>query len=198
MGLKNTILREAMQFFEQNGIEAFTEAELRRKLDISEATYTSFFKNKEDMLVQAYQQHLDDDKLEHERISKNAANPVEEIFGLIEFGSKSLENISPVYMADLVKYPRVLELFAKHSETYSYPQIYGILNRGVKEGYFKKEMNLSIVTKVILQNVYLLLNFQLFPPNSFSTREIFRNIYLYYLRGLCTKDHIDLLDRYFS
>lgn len=198
MSLKTTILREAVDLFEKEGIDKFTEADLRKRLDISEATYTSFFKDREDLLLQSYQQRLNDNRLEQEKIIKSAANPVEEIFELIDQGSRQLKTISPLYLADLAKYPKVLKLARENSETYSYPLIYGILNRGVVEGYFRKEMNLGVVTRVILESVYLLLRTDIFPPASFSSREVFRNIYLYYLRGLCVKEHIDLLDRYFS
>ena len=187
-----------MHLFEQQGIESLSIAEIQKKLDISEATFQSFFKDKEDMLVQAYLQRLEDDKLDHQKIAKAAANPVEQIFEMIELGSQRLTTISPAFISDVVRHPAILELARKNSDGYSYPLVYGILNRGVVEGYFRKDINLGIVTKVILENIYLLLNTQVFPPNAFSSREIFRNIYLYYLRGLCTKEHIDMLDKYFS
>ena len=150
------------------------------------------------MLLQAYQQRLEDEKLEHKKIAQQAANPVEEIFGLIEYGSKQLLHVAPAYINDVAKFPALLDALRANIESYSYPKIYDILNRGVVEGYFRKEMNLGIVTRVILENVYLLLRTDIFPESAFTTREIFRNIYLYYLRGLCVKEHIDLLDRYFS
>ena len=60
MSLKTTILREAMDLFEKEGIDKFSEADLRKKLDISEATFINFFSNREDLLLQSYQQRLDD------------------------------------------------------------------------------------------------------------------------------------------
>ena len=198
MSFKDTILREATHLFERNGIDNFTEKSLQQKLDISEATFQGFFRDKEDLVTQAYRQKLEDDRHHQEKLIKAADNPIKELLSLIEFGSKQLEHISPAYLADVVKRPAIMEAAAENMQDYSYPLIYSILNKGVVGGYFRSEMNMGIVTRVILENVYLLINTRVFPPESFNTREVFRNIYLYYIRGLCVKDHIDQTDKYFT
>jgi hypothetical protein len=173
MTVKETILEETLGLFQKEGIEAYSEEELRNKLDISQAT--------------------------HKNLLKNAGSAIEEILILLQDGIKNINITSPAYIIDLQQhYGAVWNICLNHLNTYSYHQIYDILNRGVQEGEFRKDINLQLVTKIILEMVGLLLNPQVFPPDRYNLAEVYRSIYLYYIRGICTETGSKKAEGYFS
>jgi hypothetical protein len=66
------------------------------------------------------------------------------------------------------------------------------------QGYFRKDINLQLVTKIILEQFNLIINPHVFPPDRYDMGEVFRSIYLYYVRGLCTDKGSKLAEEYFS
>ena len=44
----------------------------------------------------------------------------------------------------------------------------------------------------------MLLNPQAFPPDRYNMREVFRSIFLYYIRGICTDEGARIAAEYFA
>jgi AcrR family transcriptional regulator len=199
MTVKETILEETLGLFQKEGIEAYSEEELRNKLDISQATYNELFRSKEELVRQTVLFDIEKQKNHHKNLLKNAGSAIEEILILLQDGIKNINITSPAYIIDLQQhYGAVWNICLNHLNTYSYHQIYDILNRGVQEGEFRKDINLQLVTKIILEMVGLLLNPQVFPPDRYNLAEVYRSIYLYYIRGICTETGSKKAEGYFS
>src|SRR5688572_22147187 len=199
MNIKDTILEEAIKLFQKEGIEANSEEAIRQKLDISQATYNGLFANKEDLVKQAIEHDMQVQEEFQKKILKNAESSVDEILILIQNGIKNMQETNPVYISDLIQhYPRVWKICLEYLNSRSYYQLYDILNRGVQAVDFRKDLNLQLVTKIMLEMVSLLLNPQTFPPDKFNLAEVYRSIYLYFIRGLCTDSGAKNAETYFS
>ena len=111
---------------------------------------------------------------------------------------EQMRDINPMYFQEVMQYESVMKYSISSLENYSYPQIHNILNKGVQQGVFLKDINLAIVTRVIMENIFVLLNTRVFPPEKYSVREVYRSIYLYYFRGLCTTEAISNAERLFA
>ena len=199
MTVKDTILEETYNLFRNEGIEAYSEEELRSRLDISQATYNELFAGKEDMVRQTLLYDMERQKTYQKKLLENAQNAIEEILILIQDGIKNMQNTNPAFIIDIQQhYPAVWALCLEHLNTYSYHQIYDILNRGVQAGEFRKDLNLQLVTKIMLEMVSLLLNPQVFPPDRYNLSEVYRSIYLYYIRGICSDGGAKSADTFFA
>lgn len=199
MNIKDTILEEAIHLFQAEGIESNSEEAIRQKLDISQATYNELFASKEDLVRQAIQHDMQVQEQFQKKLLKEAGNSVDELLLLIQNGIKNMRETNPVYLSDLIQhYPRVWQMCLEYLNSHSYFQLYDILNRGVQAGDFRKDVNLQLVTKIMLEMVSLLLNPQTFPPDKFNLAEVYRSIYLYYIRGLCTDSGARNAEAYFS
>ena len=44
----------------------------------------------------------------------------------------------------------------------------------------------------------MLLNPQVFPPDRYNMREVFRSIFLYYIRGICTDEGARIAAEHFA
>ena len=199
MNVKDTILAEAVALFQREGIEANSEEQIRQKLDISQATYNELFKSKEDLVRQVVIFDIEQQKVHQADLVKDAKSAIDEILILIQDGIQNMQKTNMIYVADLINhYPKVWDLCLDHLNTHSYHQTYNILNRGVQNGEFRRDINMQLVTKIMLEMASLLLNPQTFPPEKYNLAEVYRSIYLYYIRGICTDAGARSAENYFA
>ncbi|MBU6119692.1 hypothetical protein [Hymenobacter siberiensis] len=50
----------------------------------------------------------------------------------------------------------------------------------------------------MLEQLNVMLNPQVFPPDRYNMREVFRSIFLYYIRGICTDDGARIAAEHFA
>src|SRR5687768_9178926 len=105
MTFLETILGEILQLFKREGIEANSEADIIRKLDIRQSTYHELFVNKQDMVLQVVKLDIEQQNQKQQELLGTATNPVEEIMLLLVDGIKTMKEINPVYISDLQLYP---------------------------------------------------------------------------------------------
>ena len=187
MTLKDTILQEAITIFKREGLGNVTEANILKKLDISQATFREMFKSIPDLINQVMEYELEMQSKEHEHLLAKSPNAVTDIMHLLLHGINQVKQTNPLYYLQLQQnYPEAWQIGMNHLYSYSYPQIHGIINKGILEGNFRKDINIQLVTKIIMEQLNMLLNPVMFPPDRYNLAEVFRSIFLYYLRGLCT------------
>lgn len=198
MTFKETILQQAIDLFKKNGISDYTEQDLAKALAISQASFDDFFKDKEDLVFQAVDYQNEVDRARQKAMTAKAENALEELLLLIQDGLENTKDLNPKYLADVMSYPSIQKKAMQDLENYSYPMIHNILNKGVQQGVFLKDINIAVVTRVIIENIHVLLNTRVFPPEKYSMREVYRSIYLYYFRGLSTTEAIASAERLFA
>lgn len=199
MTLKETILKEALEIFKRQGLEGVSQASMMQKLDISQTTFREIFSGMDDMVTQviAYDSAVQEAK--HKEMLAKSGSAVEDIMILLQDGIEELQKTNPVLYSQLQEqYPAAWALAQSRLDTYSSPQISGILNKGVLEGNFRRDINIQVVTKIILAQLLMMLDPQVFPPDRFNLAEVFRSIYLYYIRGICTDNGSRLAEEFFS
>ncbi|MGV3505064.1 MAG: TetR/AcrR family transcriptional regulator [Adhaeribacter sp.] len=199
MTLKETILKEALEIFKRQGLEEVSEAAMMQKLDISQATFREIFSGLDDMVTQVIAYDAQVQEARHKQLLSESGSAVEDIMILLQDGIEELQQTNPALYAQLQqRYPAAWALAQSRLDTYSHPQISGILNKGVLEGNFRRDINIQVVTKIILAQLVMMLNPQVFPPDRFNLAEVFRSIYLYYIRGICTDAGSRLAEAFFS
>ncbi len=198
MTFLETILEEILQLFKREGIEANSEADIIRKLDIRQSTFHELFADKKDMVMQVTRYDIEQRKRRQDEILAKANNPVEQIMCLLQDGIKSMREINPVYIMDMQQYPDAWQYSINYISENNQQVNAEILNRGVVEGYFRKDINLQLVTKIIFEQFMMMINPAVFPPTKYDLAELFRSIYLYYVRGICTDKGGRQAEEFFS
>jgi AcrR family transcriptional regulator len=198
MTFLETILGELLQIFKREGIEGHSDEDLIRKLDIRKSSFHELFSSRADMVKQVTLFDIEEQKREQSILLAKATNPIEEIMMLLHDGIKKIREVSPAYIADMQKYPEAWQLSMQHVADNNQHVNAEILNRGILEGYFRKDINLQLVTKIILEQFFMMINPRSFPPERYDLSEVFRSIYLYYIRGICTDTGGKLAETYFA
>lgn len=195
---RKTVLKEALKIFKAQGIRDLEENELSKKLGVSTTTIYHLAPTTEDLLRQAILMDLQEQHDVRDEIINSSKSPLEQLMAVLKSSLERTHDLSPIYMKDVMSYPWIHEIIARELEEFMRPMYHRILNEGIRQGVFRKDINLSVVTQVIIQNLNLLLNPKLFPPDQYGIGEVMRSIYLYYFRGLCTAESAGKVDEYFA
>lgn len=199
MTLRETILQEALVIVHREGLAELSEENMTQWLDISQATFREIFSDLDDFVNQVILFDTERQKTEHRQLLANSQSAVEDIMLLLQNGVKQVKQVNPILYQQLQEdYPQAWQLAQEHLSTYSYPQLHEIINNGVLEGNFRKDINIQLVTKIIMEQLMLMLNPVSFPPSRFNLAEVFRSIFFYYVRGICTDKGAKLAENFFA
>lgn len=199
MTLLANVLEGVLHLFRAEGIESNTEEDILRKVGISVSTYQEMFSSKAEMVKQVILFDTETQKRELARLLVKARNPVEEIMILLQNGISTLKTINQIMISDLQQhYPDAWAITHDYLTNYSHLQNSEILNRGIMQGFFRKDINLQLVTKIIMEQFFMMINPAVFPPSRYNLAEVFRSIYLYYVRGICTEQGGKMAEEYFA
>ena len=184
LDLKDKILKVAMQAFFSKGIRAVKMDDIAKMMSISKRTLYEVYADKESLLYAGVKER-DEAFLEHmTQFSMSEEHSVIDI--LVEFAHCLLEylgNINPVFYTDLHKYERVLNYMRqKHQSSRSHA--YCFFQKGVKEGYFRSDIDYNLV--ILISNIcrQKIKEQRLFKK--FGMKEVFRSCVFVFIRGVCT------------
>jgi hypothetical protein len=198
MMVAENILEEAFAILRRDGLEDLREPVLLQKLGLDPDQFREMFTDPDDLLLQAIRYDLEEDKKEKAHLLNQTSNPAEQIMVLLMNMIKKAEKFHPSFFMQLQQHPKAWNLFQAHLKEYSFFLVTDILNRGILEGGFRKDINIELVTKIIFEQMTMILNPHAFPPDRYNLAEVFRSFYFYYIRGLCTEQGAKMAEGFFA
>ena len=190
--LRNRILKAAMTEFLHKGVKSVKMDNIANTLAISKRTLYEIYSNKEELLLEAvriHEQEFNDHMLQYS-LDKN--HNVMDI--IIEFYKKKLlaiADVSPLFLVELRKYKQVVEYLERmNAERHNNALLF--FRRGVKEGFFRSDLNFDIILKTSSASVNYAMETQMYK--NYSITAIMHNTIFLYLRGICTTKGIKVLD----
>ena len=191
--LREQILKVATREFTTIGVKSVKMDDIARKLKISKRTLYEIYDNKEQLLLESVARRIHEFDATLERFDSSGEKQVIDI--LLEFyrlQMEELRDMNPVYYEDLHKYPRVMSFLEQVNKEHK-AHSKDFFKRGVQEGYFRNDFNYELISLLgnnVMQNV---MESKLY--NTYSLQDIFRNVVMLFIRGLCTAKGIQELDR---
>ena len=191
--LREQILKVATREFTTIGVKSVKMDDIARKLKISKRTLYEIYDNKEQLLLESVARRIHEFDATLERFDSSGEKQVIDI--ILEFyrlQMEELRDMNPVYYEDLHKYPRVMSFLEQVNKEHK-AHSKAFFKRGVLEGYFRNDFNYELISLLgnnVMQNV---MESKLY--NTYSLQDIFRNVVMLFIRGLCTAKGILELDR---
>jgi AcrR family transcriptional regulator len=193
--LKERILETAMEQFAQRGIRAVRMDDLAQTLGISKRTLYEIYSNKEDLLFEGvkkyYAKRLEDQK----RIVSGAGNVMDILLMLYHHSVAELKQVVPSFYSDMERYPKVMA-FLQSEQKQRFGERRAFLERGVEEGYFRKDVNLDLALHFFEVIGIHALREKYFTQ--YSIDDIYNSIVFLSLRGLCTERGQKRMDQFFA
>lgn len=189
--LKGRILEAAMKAFSQRGVKAVKMDDIAQMLSISKRTLYEIYKDKEELLYQGVVQYDQNNRQYLAAFVEQASSVMDIIIEFYQRRVVSVGMVNPLFYEDIHKYPKVVEYLNKERE-HAYDQFLGFLQRGVREGYFREDVDYELVTQLFNAiNTYVMNQHLL---NCYSIQQVFANMLLIPLRGFCTKKGLQVIE----
>ena len=170
--------------------------EVATSLGISKKTLYVHFDNKQDLVHHCFQKHND---LVSEMINTSAAqfeNAIDELFAIDESCSLVMKQTNPYLLGELKRYyPNTWALIEQLKQKVLFNIMKNNLNKGVEQGIYRKEIDVDIIAKLMINRIDALVNDEIFPLTHYDFRKLLTEIRIYHLRGITTLKGINYLEQ---
>ncbi len=183
--------------FRTYGIRAVTMDMLAANMGISKRTIYEVFSDKDELLKGVLKWMLVKQRELMTKIFSESENVIEAIFKMIDLMTDHFQRMSPAFQMDMQRLHRDIQ--KNREELIDLPYLSNnseILNRGIKEGVFRDDIDVEITNKCMLEVARMSNDKNVFPPDDFANKDVIRNFYINYLRGISTRKGLDLINFY--
>ncbi|MBA4323087.1 MAG: hypothetical protein C0408_09755 [Odoribacter sp.] len=196
MDNRERIIEGAAELFRNYGIKAVTMDTLACHLSMSKRTIYEVFADKDELLIGVLNLMAVRQKELVKRVLGESENAIVAIFKLLEINRDHFQQMSPAFQADIKRFHHeVLMKKADRCEMPDYSNNLEVIQRGIKEKLFRKDINPDIVNRCMYFMGRTLMDNDLYPFEQFTRRDVIGNVVLNYLRGISTSEGVDLIDK---
>jgi TetR/AcrR family transcriptional regulator, cholesterol catabolism regulator len=196
MNIRDRIIEGASELFMTYGIRSVTMDSIANRFGMSKRTIYEVFSDKDELLMAVLTRMAQQQKELVKRVLDDSENSIIAIFRMLEINRDNFQYMSPAFQADLKKYHHdVLMKNADKIEMPDYRNHYQVIEKGIKEGLFRIEINPDLVNRCLYNMGRSIMDNDQYPYESFSRRDVIRNIFINYLRGISTPKGLDLINK---
>lgn len=148
--IKDKILIVADDLFSKRGVRDVTIDDICRQMGLSKKTFYQYYPQKEELVNDVVNYHLQN-KLDYMQAILRGHPPVAALkISLNEVGNKKLMKNDKRIMRELKKYyPDTLQKYSKMREKVVRKTLDEYLNKGMEEGYFRKDLDFNAFLVVL-------------------------------------------------
>lgn len=197
MEVKDRIIKETEQLFLRYGVKSVTMDEVARQLSISKKTIYQFFKDKDELVATVTQYHLETREKVMIEISEAATDPIDEVLKISDHIRQSFEGINPTLLFDVQKFhPKAWQIFQDHKVRCIMDSLISNLKKGIDQGYYRKDLDVEIISILRMEQIQMAFNPFIFPPNKYDVQKVQLQFIDHFLHGICTLKGHKLINKY--
>lgn len=192
--MKEKILHKASDMFLNLGFKSVTMDDIAAELGMSKKTIYSHFPTKLDLVKSTTFFVMDNVNNAICSILDEKLNPIEEVFTIKSVINNQLKNekSSPHYQLQKY-YPKIFKEL-KNKQFESVDQcVAENLKRGIDEGYYRKEINIDLITRFYFNGYMSLANNELFPLSTYGLNTLKIAFLEYHIRAIATEKGLKIL-----
>ena len=194
---KDRILLGAQQLFMRRGIKSVSMDDIVAALGISKKTLYKWFETKDHLVQAVVGGHLLGSQGDCDRMATESANAVHEIVLMMKWTKQEHADVHPGIFLEMKKYhAAAYEQWQRHKFDYILVSIERNLRRGIAEGLYRPEIDVSVLARLHLGTIDLVMDTELFPPRQFQLARVMQATDEAFLRSVITPTGLDLLNRY--
>lgn len=191
----NDILLKVAVLFRKYGIKSITMDDIAREAGISKKTLYQYVTEKTELLNKVMESEMGRTKECFETVRAGGKNAIDELFLVNRFMVEMMKRYSPSFEYDLKKYyPEAHNKVLMARRKGMYDSVLANLIRGKEEGLYRAELNEEIITKLQISRLENMYTDVMFSINDYSTESIFKELFIYHLRGIANEKGIKYLE----
>jgi TetR/AcrR family transcriptional regulator, cholesterol catabolism regulator len=190
-------LKRVEDLFLRLGIKSITMDDVARELGISKKTLYTFVESKDDLVKKVIERHIEQDKKDCAIMFSTAKNALEEMFFVMDSNAQQMTQMKANIVYDLQKYHRdAWEVMSEFQHGFLYQVVRANLERGVKEGLYRDDFDIDIMTRLHIGSSFLLFDETIFPQNTFKREVVFMEYLMHYLHGIVSEKGRKAINKY--
>lgn len=188
------IIEEAGKVFMRLGIRSVNMDDVAHHLRISKKTLYQFVKDKNDLVKRIVLMNCRHHKDSINAICEKGLNAIDEQFEIAGFIATQLGQMHPSVHFDLQKYhAEAWDLLERTEKADIYDCVSRNMQKGIKEGLYRKDLNIPVVAKIYIARFDAVFDNELFPENEISFKEVTWEMFRYHIRGIASDKGLEYL-----
>ena len=192
--MKEKILHKAIDLFLNFGFKSITMDEIAKELGISKKTIYTHFATKTKLVEKATLTVFEKINTGIDNICSSNYNPIEEIYKVKILVTEQLkkEETSPQYQLQKY-YPTLFDTLKQKQFESVNKCISNNLKKGMNQGFYRKELDNDLITRIYFNGIIGIKNIDLFPSDKFSSTYLMDSFLEYHIRAIATEKGIKSL-----
>jgi TetR/AcrR family transcriptional regulator, cholesterol catabolism regulator len=191
------VISKSIELFTQYGIRQVTMDQIAEELGMSKRTIYELFRDKDTLVSVCLDTMHRNHMQEAQEILASASHAIDALYRLGQHGERKKSAINRLFFEDIRKqYPAMWATMKERVKPGPGSISFKILNKGIEEGIFRKEINVEIVDTFINVIMETFHKREIFPPNT-TDKDLMINIILPYYLGISTEKGKKLIGEYF-
>ena len=191
------LLMKSRELFMKHGVKSLTMDEIAKQMGMSKKTIYQFVDNKSELIRLTMQDFLEEERKLMDGILKNSTNSIDEMIRMIEYWLQVVREFDAKTLNEVQKYyPETWTMYNDYRFNFMLGMIKNNLEQGVKEEYYRNDLDTDVISKIYILAVEILLNQDLFPTKQYTYVNIYREFLSYHLRGIVSIKGLKYLDEH--
>lgn len=183
------IISVCHQLFLRYGIKSVTMDDIAKEMGMSKKTLYVHFKNKKDLIMKVVTGYLDYHKTQMEEIFSKKLNAIDELFEIYLKNNTELSEMKPMILFELRKYyPEAWKKYDNFKQSYIPSRVEENLNRGKKEGLYRKNLNSRIIAIAYTNLLNLIFETDQFGEKDYDFKTLYLELFYYHIRGIASDE----------
>jgi AcrR family transcriptional regulator len=197
--MRDQILEKSSHMFITLGFKSVTMDDIAAEMAISKKTIYQYFKNKDELVHDASLFVYEKISTGIDCICSLGKNAVEELIDIKDFVNQYLQDEKNAALYQLSKfYPKTFKFIRKKEFEKMQECVVRNIRNGIIQGLYRKEVNLSFMTRIYFQGVFSIKDIDVFPLDEFESKSL-QDLYLdYHLRAMVTIKGLKLLEKHIN
>lgn len=182
---RQSLISSAKDLFLKYGIKSVSMDDIASILGKSKKTIYNLVLNKSKLVEAVVKQYVKEEKLAIDKINQMSQSAIEEMILIVRQSLKTISLLKPTVAYDLKKYHKNSWAIIE-SEHYSHIEqtIETNINRGIREGYYRNDLDPKILSKLYMGLAKVVSNEDLSHDPDMTVREVFDAMINYHLHAI--------------
>lgn len=192
---KLNIAIKTTELFMKFGIKSITMDDVAKHLGMSKKTIYKYYTDKTDLVKICITNHIETNVKCINDKHDSDENAIDILLGVHQMVNNMLKEINPSFEFDLQKYyPEVYAIITTRRSKNMLESIHKNLVQGIKEGFYRENMKVDIVTKLFVSNMESFHFSKHFTREDLYSSDVFHEIFVYHIHGIASNKGIKYLN----
>lgn len=194
--IKQKFINEAEDLFMRYGFKSITMDDIARELGVSKKTLYQYFTDKNDLVNQVVESHLNTEIAFCDEVAQTQKDPIAYLLAISDNFGKESKQINPAVLFDLRKYfKEAWDKIHQYSQEFIYNQILNNLIVGKEKGLYRAELNEKIIAQYYVNMMQFMVNPENYSKDERNINSVYNELLRYHLHGILTDKGLKQLEK---